>query len=195
MSNLLPGELRVISRLPLLEPKVLVDVGSSFEEYSLAMQEVCPLAQIYSFDPQSGTPAIGKENGTLEMTLYPTAPARGSGVKAYTDNVSGPFLKRIVPLCRLDTLLPGVQIDFLKADVEGMEWDVLQGLGSLRPRLIQFEYSWATEFTGKSWDDFKKFFQGWGYVMRELDFVGSEDAQSCFYNFLAGPNSLVEKFF
>jgi hypothetical protein len=193
--GLLPGELRVISRLPLLQPQLIIDVGSSYGHYSTLVEAACPFATVEGFDPQNGDSAIGATNGELELVIYPTCPQRSSGVKAYTDKVEGFSVKRTVPLRRLDNLFYGRQIDFLKADVEGMEWDVMMGLGTLRPRLVQFEYGWAGEFAGVLSDDFRRLFASWGYVMRELDFVGTEDAKSCYYNYLAGPNSVVEKFF
>jgi FkbM family methyltransferase len=196
VTHLLPGELRVIYRLPLLNPKLLIDVGSAFGEYTDSMRDVCPEAKIFSYDPQAGTPAIGAEDGELNMVLFPSVPDRSSGVKVYTDMITGgPRVERVVPLKRLDTLHPDVEIDFLKIDVEGMEWDVLEGLGKLRPKLVQFEHGWADRYAGHGVSQFMDFFRSWNYVTRELDFENFGDAEDTYYNYLAGPSELVRKFF
>ena len=66
-----------------------------------------------------------------------------------------------VPVVSLDDYLfaadraqPTTHIDLLKIDVEGFEYQVLQGaqrtIRELRPRIVQIEYNWHQLFTGHS---------------------------------------------
>lgn len=185
--DLLPGEIALIPHLAVLHPQLLVDVGSGFEEYTNLLRQHFPSAEVHSFDPQSGTPAIGGRDGEVVFRVFPGCPQRSTGASNYRDQIEGFSLVRKVPVRRLDTLFPGRQIDFLKIDVEGMEWDVLEGLGVLRPTLVQFEYGFATELEGHPLTHFGALFHSWGYTIQQIDW----DAN--YGNWLAGTPETLSK--
>jgi len=176
---LLPGELELIARLGVLNPKIVVDVGAGWGEYTQTVKQFYHQIQIASFDPQSGTPAIGDEDGELELLVFPHVPYRTTGCARYKASLEPTFsFTRKVPLRRLDSLF-SEQIDLLKIDVEGMEMEVLRGLGQLRPTIIQFEFGFANTCQGLTLGEFANFFTPWGYDLFQLDW------DSTYGNFLA----------
>jgi len=127
---------------------VLVDVGANIGAFSLIASEQ-PKARVVAYEPHPATferlqdnlrrngrrnvdatcAAVGSRDGELRIsdtpgsaTTHAVNAAEGGGEPAIT-----------VPLLRLDHDLArrGLTPDIVKVDVEGFEYDVLSGLGSL----------------------------------------------------------------
>ena len=127
----------------------VIDVGANLGLYSLFFSElVGPEGKVFAFEPDTilfnslkdnlrlngilnveiFNFALGSEQG--KMKLY--CSSINSGDNRLTRTVSLPFYKSFeVNVERLDTLLKDQHVDFVKIDVQGWEFDVLQGMNQL----------------------------------------------------------------
>jgi FkbM family methyltransferase len=86
------------------------------------------------------------------------------------------------------------RIDFLKIDVEGFEWNVIQGLTRMltekRIRSVQFEYGFIHATTGHLIRDFYRLFESLGYQVGPVRPRGPEFRELHVEdnNFDSGPN-------
>jgi len=120
--------------------KLVYDLGALDGEYTLHFAEYFPNAIIHSFEPnpvslplvykrQEKYPdriivhpvAISSKKGS---TTYYRQPSEGMGTLIPRDNSAESFP---VETNTLDSEYAGGTIDLLKIDVEGFEWEVLQG--------------------------------------------------------------------
>ncbi len=122
---------------PVAEGDCVVDCGASEGLWSLTI--AARVKKLYLIEPQEAfirvlrrTFAAFIEKGTVE--ILPCAVGNCDGrctlVGAGEADVMGTVTEDAngsVPLFRLDTLLSGQRVDFIKADVEGAEMDVLEG--------------------------------------------------------------------
>lgn len=187
LDDLFPGERKVLEKLGQVKPpEFMVDVGCSWGAWTEGAQVYCPTARVESFDPQSGTPALGAYNGEMAIYLTPNIPYLATGILTWGEQLQTYKILRTVPVRRLDSFtFP--HIDFLKIDVEGMEWEVLEGLGILRPGLVQFEWGAIHTFRDQPLQKFVDFFLSWAYPVVEIDWLGT------YGNYLAGPEELVKR--
>jgi FkbM family methyltransferase len=142
---------------------VVFDVGANVGQYSQAVIERLPSAQLYAFEPSAA--AFGKLEATLgghgaafqlalgaedaERPLYADGPGSELGSLVRRDlHRHGLDVRETetVTVRRLETLcneLAVERIDLLKIDAEGSELDVLGGAGAMlgeRVGVIQFEF-------------------------------------------------------
>ncbi len=134
-------------------PRVCLDIGANVGKFSELLLKYTQ-AKIYAAEP---SPSSYKELKRLDSRVIPiqTAIADFDGnaflhSKTPTDtrasldkNVRG-GVETEVPVSTIQSL--GVlynieEIDFIKIDTEGYEREVLKGLGSYRPKFIQFEFA------------------------------------------------------
>jgi FkbM family methyltransferase len=131
------------------KPQVIYDLGANIGIASLALAALCPEAHIYGFEPapanfeicslnysnlakaQAFNCAVGSFTGTMNFELSSdpeagrlTANADGGGPNS--DKGIEVEVWTVSALVETKGLLPP---DFLKVDVEGAEFDVLNGLG------------------------------------------------------------------
>jgi len=159
----------VKKRLPqLLNTKkpILLDIGANIGTYTKLLSEVFPKSEIHSFEPHPKNfdklssythpavtihqSALGAENN--DIVLYDRADQDGSShasvyKKIITDWHQTENTSLNVPMQTLDQFAEENnihQIDFLKIDTEGHEYDVLKGAQTLlsehRILVIQFEF-------------------------------------------------------
>jgi FkbM family methyltransferase len=126
----------------LLKPEAVVaDIGANIGAHTVALASLVPKGAVFAFEPlrfmyhtlcgnialngiTNALPflaAVGKAKGTITVPGIDYTPAGNYGGLALGSFDQG----NQVPVVRLDDVLPVV--DFIKADVEGMEGDVLLG--------------------------------------------------------------------
>jgi len=124
-----------------------IDIGANIGSYSLIASE-CPSAQIHAFEPHPGTFELLKRNielnrrsnvvlhnvalGSSERTVFLTDRA-GSSINHIVPEKSQVAGTLAVPCHRMEGLCQKLKISpqIVKLDVEGFEYDVLQGFGAL----------------------------------------------------------------
>jgi FkbM family methyltransferase len=149
-----------------IQPRTILDVGALDAGVSIFLRQHFPSASIFAIeaDPKLFT-AIEKNAKPFDVSpinvalcerdgrirWYPAASGRGQG-SILAARRSGHHLPPIEVACtRLDTLCTGRRIDaidFVHMDVEGAEYEVLLGLGALRPRAIFLETIWRELWIG-----------------------------------------------
>ena len=88
-------------------------------------------------------------------------------------------------------------IDFLKVDVEGYEYKVLNGFEHFLEfkliRVVQFEYGYVNSITKNMMSDFYKFFEQYGYIIGKLNRqnVNFKSFSFPMNDFKSGPNYIA----
>ena len=132
---------------------VIIDCGSNIGMSCLYYKEIYPKAKIYAFEADAGLASIAKEN-LYNNNIYDVEVnncavwVNNEGVEFSGDGADGGSLygngeKCNVPSVRLkDILCKYSKIDFLKIDIEGAEYDVLQdcgeSLGNVQNMFIEY---------------------------------------------------------
>lgn len=211
------GELVVLKKISMFNPSVIIDGGANIGNYSLRVNEICPSALIYSFEPVKHTFEILKKNVEnhnniipIDRGLYKENCRRTIHVfKSNTHSSLFDFERRVsksieqqkIELIRGDDFISDYEInevDFLKMDLEGAEYDALlgfeQSIMNDKIKVIQFEYGQVNIHTKKLLVDFYDFLESNGYVIgkvfpkivefREYDFL---------YEDFLGPNFIAVK--
>jgi FkbM family methyltransferase len=197
------GELRLIQRIARTNPKWCIDIGANIGDYSAALLARTS-ARVIAFEPLPAAfdrlrtlaartgerfipvhSGVGREVGELELRFSSDESVLAS-FSPVVDQVSYVDAKSLrshkVQITTLDEYVLGAnspltvdQIDLLKIDVEGFEYEVLQGaarvIAEMRPRVIQIEYNWHQLFTGHSLLDFAKLLED--YTVWQLMPFGS----------------------
>jgi FkbM family methyltransferase len=157
------GEFLVIKQC-IQEGDMVIDAGAHFGDWSrLVLEHTHKNCTLYSFEPvpyffsiltktvgsraHCYNCALGEREKEAVMNYYYEESEGCSSLYERTVLSDIPVKKIVVPVISLDIFCKqqGIEaIDFLKIDVEGAEWDVLQGAHGLisqkKIRFIQFEY-------------------------------------------------------
>jgi FkbM family methyltransferase len=158
--------------LSVINPKVCLDIGANVGEYTRALLELTG-AKVYSFEPLSEpfkivadlkisfgdrivpiNKGVGAKNEYLNIYFNKDVSAHASFSK---DVQAVPYLKNnsidFIEVVTLDSFFENfdeLEIDFIKIDTEGFEWEVLQGakniLEKYKPKIIQIEFNWHQLF-------------------------------------------------
>lgn len=182
------GEHYFIERiLSVIKPTVCVDVGANVGSYAQALLEATQ-AKIYSFEPLSqpfeALSAVGQRYpGRLiainygvgakdevlrihfndEMTAHASFSEEVKNV-SYVRNEKSQDIE-VVSLDSYFAKHSVNQIDFIKIDTEGFEYEVLRGaqniIAQFRPQLIQIEFNWHQLFKGQTLFAFANLLQGY----------------------------------
>lgn len=211
------GETDLIWNLNKVRPLgVVFDVGANKGTYSTEVLRVATSAQIHMFEPDAGlstlledrfageprvkivNAGLGREVGVLPMKKYPSAQHINTLVLTPTPHdESARFVVEEASIVSGDAYCGDEGIDritLLKIDVEGFEYEVLNGFsGMLEQRridLIQFEYGYISGLAGRLLHDFSNFLVAHGFIMsplrrRGLDFHDWTYADNDFHS---GPN-------
>ncbi len=204
----------------LAKDAICVDIGCHKGKFLDAMRRAAPSGRFFAFEPvpylhellkskycadarvQVFNCALSSRDG--EATFYVDERDMGlSGLSERRGRLGEDHLTKIsVALRPLDGVLGDQRVDFMKIDVEGAEYDVLQGaraiLGRFRPRIL-FEFGLGgAEYFGVGARSMFRFFDRAGYDLFTLDKMSRDSALTaegfcdCFernthYNFLAEP--------
>jgi FkbM family methyltransferase len=159
------GELRVLRRLAVLEPKYVFDVGANEGEWSRMAAQLYPACTIHAFEivPSTceelvrntrGLPGLvinnfglSDETGQIAVSLAGDDSKVATGCKVEGMRCHEEYYQRqlLCPIRRASDYLAETGlacIDFVKIDVEGMDLKVIRGFADrLRiVRALQFEY-------------------------------------------------------
>lgn len=185
------GEREFVRQLSKLNPKLCIDVGANVGAYS-ELLIANTQSTIFAFEPlpeafiqlesrarlwsnrliaiNSGLSNVEGEfelrfgNPSSELASFSRDVDEISYVGA--SNTNSVF----APLKRLDNFLDKFldiadEIDLIKIDVEGLEWEVLSGaeatLEKMRPKFIQIEFNLHQLFVGRSILQFSKLLSGY----------------------------------
>ncbi len=173
--------------------KVFLDVGANIGYFSFLVKQMSPQSKVYSFEPLPQNilayeknrelnnfssmflqeVCVADKHGETEF-LIPPSEESGWGRMAHRELFSGEKIKRSV--VTLDEFCEQHQlsaVDFIKIDVEGYEFKVLQGatkiIESQRPRIcIELNEPCLLD-TGTSSEEIFRFFKTRNYHMFALD--------------------------
>lgn len=173
--------------------KLFLDVGANIGYFSFLVKQMSPQSKVYSFEPLPQNILAYQKNRELNNFslmflqelcvadkagdtefLIPPSEESGWGRMAHRDLFSGEKIKRQVvtldEFCEQNQL---TTVDFIKIDVEGYEFKVLQGAQKLietqRPRIcIELNEPCLLD-TGTSGEEIFRFFKDRNYQMHALD--------------------------
>lgn len=168
---------------------IVVDVGAHLGNYSKAVFSANKNSIVFAFEPHPKTYkrlisnvvspnfkafnlAVGSKNGILELFDYD--PEGSSHASLYKDVIKvlhkREYISFPIEVVVLDDFLEkqGIQnIDLLKIDTEGNEFDVLLGcekfLKDKRIKAIQFEFNEMNIISNVRFKDFWDYLKGYGY--------------------------------
>lgn len=188
------GEFRVLSILAESKPKCIFDVGANVGEYTRLLTELCPESLIHSFEIVPGTfdemvanvksknvkfvnKGLSDQAGFIDIHVSnhesTTATAyKIEGMKFHDDYYANAKVIKCEVITGRDYLMENNidQIDFLKVDVEGMDYRVLAGFGDslVKAKVIQFEYGVFNISSKDLLVDFYRLLAGYGYVVGKI---------------------------
>jgi len=184
------GEIIIIKKIQSLNPQILVDGGANIGKYSQLLRQHST-AEIHSFEPVADTfrilqknlegkagfhlhqAGLYKENCSREINLFK------SNTHSSIYDIQGlnyqSTSKAHIQLITGDEFMKNEnieKIDFLKLDLEGAEYDALDGFRDALSRqaitAIQFEYGYINITTKKLLLDYYQFFEQYGYQIGKI---------------------------
>ncbi len=162
---------------------IFVDGGGGHGEWTAEALKRHPNARVYLFEPNPTNFALCKERfreqhnvyltnaalwsdyGTLTFWVDPDVHGFGSSLYRREHHFDHPIHVNCIPL--RDIVGDGVQVDFVKLDLEGSELEAIKGLGSLRPARIQFEFGGTWLDAGTSIDEAYRLLDSLGYDIEQ----------------------------
>jgi FkbM family methyltransferase len=185
------GELTVLKKLAAFNPQVIIDGGANIGDYSRWAASLVKNCRIYSFEPVKDTfdilvsnlkehksivpvnKGLYSENCLKKINLFP------SHTHSSLYDIQGlpynPVNTTTIELVTGDSFLEenGIKnVDLLKLDLEGAEYDALVGFQNALKngmiKLIQFEFGYINITTKKLLIDFYKFFESFDYSVGKV---------------------------
>lgn len=182
------GEHYFIERiLSSIKPTVCIDVGANVGSYAQVLLEATQ-SKIYSFEPLSqpfkALSVVGQRYPERLVAINYGVGAKDEVLRIhYSDEMTehASFSEEVknvsyvsneqsqeIEVTSLDSYFAKHsvnQIDFIKIDTEGFEYEVLRGaqnvIAQFRPQLIQIEYNWHQLFKGQTLFAFANLLQGY----------------------------------
>jgi FkbM family methyltransferase len=208
------GEYYVLERLARTNPKVLFDVGANVGDWALMVNKIHPQAAVHCFEivpstfdqlqrKSQGNPQIvlnkfglSDHEGTIEVKYFPENSTLSSTLD-YPHQLESVKVECFVTTGDSYAKNNGIErIDFLKIDVEGAEYFVLNGFGECfengRISVVQFEYGYANILSKFLLRDLYEFFTERGYRVGKIypNYIDFKDYELTDENFI-GPNYLA----
>jgi FkbM family methyltransferase len=185
------GEFTVLKKIVKFNPSVIIDGGANIGSYSLLINQLSPNPRVYSFEPVKSTfeklkknvaacnniipveKGLYKENCTKEINIF-LSDTHSSlyDIQGLPYESSG---KQTIELVSGDDFMKQnniSEIDFLKIDIEGSEYDAILGFdenitkGTIKA--IQFEYGYINISTKKLLVDYYNYFESKGYIIGKI---------------------------
>lgn len=175
------------------EAKLIIDAGANIGSVSKDLNYWFPFADIFAFEPVKNTfnllvdntnkiskiypeqLALGASNEKLELSLNPENTINSIKVKDLNHSLGTEKIQVI----RLDEFITQKElgtVDILKIDVEGFEFEVLEGCGKLDINCILLEVGYEREPTKVHFSDVENYMEKLGYqlcgiyeIMRHLN--------------------------
>jgi FkbM family methyltransferase len=211
------GESAVMKRLSRDSFKTIFDVGANVGGWSKAALATFPNSIVHAFELSESTRiklrenlgnqrnivpgfALGSREGEIEYKDYGDQSMISTFVDTTLHDTKKPFSKRTARITTGDSYLSSLgieKIDFLKIDVEGAEFQVLEGfqqtLNDHRIRIIQFEYGYANGDAGHLMKDFYTLLSRSEYEIGKIWTAGVRFSpfEYRMNNFESGPNYLA----
>jgi FkbM family methyltransferase len=212
------GESRVLAAMAQHSIKTVFDVGANIGDWSRLAASSFAGATVHAFELSSNTrtklkqnlpgpnfvicdAALGAAQGELEYKDYGD---QHSTVNTIVDTTfhdkNIPFTRRTARIVTGDSYMErnGIStVDYLKIDVEGAEYHVLEGfkeaLSYHRIRVIQFEYGYANGDAKHLMKDFYELLSRFDYQLGKIWTAGVRFSpfQYQMNNFDSGPNYLA----
>jgi FkbM family methyltransferase len=211
------GELTLLKKISKLHPSIIIDGGANVGKFSLLASQLNPECRIYAFEPVKNTFIALKENVKSNQNIIPINNGLykeecakeinlfDSNTHSSLYDIEGlsykPNEKTMVKLIRGDDFLLQNkinQVDFLKLDIEGAEYDAINGFSESfkngKIKAIQFEYGYINISTKKLLIDFYNFFESNNYVVGKIFPKNVEFRKYAFkYEDFIGPNFIAVK--
>jgi FkbM family methyltransferase len=213
------GESNLIKKISKLDIKVIFDVGANVGNYTKILQELIPKSQIHCFELSKETFKIldknlnGGEGGKniflnnfglsnkICKTKYKFYKKTNTFNSLNLRNiVNDKFKIKIINVntgdnyCKKKNI---TSIDLLKIDVEGCEFQVLEGFKGMisqkKIKIIQFEYGYGNGDSKNLMRDFYDFLLPFGYKIGPLKKDGAwlMDFKYPLNDFNSGPNYIA----
>ncbi len=185
------GELVILKKLAKFNPQIIIDGGANIGKYSTIAGDFCKTAKIYALEPVVDTYNILKKNVEKYENVIPVC--KGffkenctKEINIYNSNTHSSLFdieglayesegKKNIELVKGDDFLKDNEIDevdFLKLDIEGAEFDAFEGFKNAiktgKIKLIQFEYGYINITTKKLLIDYYNFFEANGYIIGKI---------------------------
>lgn len=185
------GEFTVLKKIVKFGPSVIMDGGANIGGYSLLINQLSPIPRVFSFEPVKSTfnklkknvaacknifpveKGLYKENCTKEINIF------ASDTHSSIYDIQGLHYesseKQTIELVSGDDFMKAnniSEIDFLKIDIEGSEYDAILGFdenitkGTIKA--IQFEYGYINISTKKLLIDYYNYFESKGYILGKI---------------------------
>lgn len=159
-----------------IEPNLIVDAGANIGSVAIQLSRSFPAADIFAFEPVKNTfelllentntldkihceqLALGAIKETIELSLNSESTINSLKVSNSVDIIG----KERIQVIRLEDFLNTLDInkvDILKIDVEGFEFEVLNGCGSLNIDCILLEVGYEREPTKVHFSDVELFME------------------------------------
>lgn len=164
------------------EPKLIIDAGANIGSVSKELNFWFPKAQIFAFEPVKNTFNILVNNTLKYPKIYPKQDALGATnekvkISLSTENTINSLKLPTahhaigieeISVIRLDEFLLANNlnhIDILKIDVEGFEFEVLEGCGTINIDCILLEVGYEREPTKVHFSDVEIYMERMGFQL------------------------------
>lgn len=185
------GELTILKKLAKINLKTVIDGGANIGNYSKWVHKFSPQAKIYAFEPVVETyekmcknvatnaqvvplnQGLFQEKMTKKINLY-TQDKHASlyEIEGVNQKPLGTIEIKLIKGDEFAKENEIEEIDFLKLDLEGADFDALLGFEEMiqkgKVRIIQFEYGYINITSKNLLLDFYTFFLKHGYIIGKV---------------------------